>query len=279
MRIQQAFVSNPFEPLVARCRGSVWLLLHGLSLLAASTSSHAATAKANGFDSARLAEMSAAIEDAISRKDIPGGVLHVERQGLIHSKVLGKRAIKPSAEPLAANTIFDAASLTKVVACAPAIMILVERGQVSLQDPVHKHLPAFRGEGRDAITVRSLLNHTSGLRPGIPRQPAWSGYETGIKLAMAEKPEWPVGTRFRYSDINFILLGEIVARASGVSLDRFVDREIYEPLGMKDTGYRPPASLRKRIAPTEPVDGRMLRGVVHDPTARLMGGVAGHAGL
>src|SRR5437762_9187782 len=123
------------------------------------------------------------------------------------------------------------------------------------------------------------MTHTSGLRPDISTQPAWSGYDTAIRMACAEKLVTPPDTAFRYSDINFFLLGEVVRRVSGTKLDEFVAREIYRPLKMKDTGFLPPASKLPRIAPTERVNGKVLRGVVHDPTARYMGGVAGHAGL
>jgi uncharacterized protein YbbC (DUF1343 family) len=127
--------------------------------------------------------------------------------------------------------------------------------------------------------VRHLLTHTSGLRPDLDLAETWSGYDKGIELAIDEVPASPPGERFVYSDINFLLLGEIVRRVSGMPLDEYAAKHIFTPLGMKDTGFRPAASLLPRIAPTEKVDGQMLRGVVHDPTARRMGGVAGHAGL
>jgi uncharacterized protein YbbC (DUF1343 family) len=234
---------------------------------------------APSFKPARLAEMDAAITNAIAEKNIPGAVVWLERQGLTYHKAFGHRALVPASEPMGEDTIFDAASLTKVVGTAPAVMLLLERGQLRLDDPVRTHVPDFRGEGTAAITVRHLLTHTSGLRPGLPSAPPWSGYAAGIARACVEGVTNTPGTVFRYSDINFILLGEIVQRVSQRRLDEFVTAEIHAPLRMRDTGYLPASNALVRIAPTEQTTHGMLRGVVHDPTARRMGGVAGHAGL
>ena len=223
--------------------------------------------------------MDAAIEHAIAEHDCPGAVLWVERNRVAYHKAYGKRALIPSEEPMTEDTIFDAASLTKAVATTPAVMLLVERGQIKLEERVQAYLPEFKGDGKEAITIRQLLTHTSGLPAGIGRNPPWSGYETAIRMACAEKLMTPPGTTFRYSDIKFFLLGEVVHRVSGVMLDRFVARELFGPLKMTDTGFLPPASKLQRIAPTERIDDKILRGTVHDPTARLMGGVAGHAGV
>jgi CubicO group peptidase (beta-lactamase class C family) len=177
------------------------------------------------------------------------------------------------------DTIFDAASLTKVLATAPAIMLLVERGQIKLDERVQTYIPQFTGDGKEAITVRQLLTHTSGLPEDVSTRPKWQGTETAIRMACAMKLKAPPGTEFRYSDINFFLLGEIVGRVSGLPLNEFCAREIYGPLKMTDTGFLPAQSKIPRIAPTEMTDGVMLRGLVHDPTSRYMGGVAGHAGI
>jgi uncharacterized protein YbbC (DUF1343 family)/CubicO group peptidase (beta-lactamase class C family) len=177
------------------------------------------------------------------------------------------------------DTVFDAASLTKVLATTPAMMLLIERGKVKLDERVQVYIPEFKGDGKEDITVRQLLTHISGLRPDLSLTPKWSGYDTAIQMACAEKLLSKPGTFFRYSDINFFLLGEVVQRASGRKLEQFVREEIYQPLNMVDTTYHPPEVQRFRIAPTEPGEEGMLRGVVHDPTARRMGGVAGHAGL
>ncbi|HTD44035.1 MAG TPA: exo-beta-N-acetylmuramidase NamZ domain-containing protein, partial [Bryobacteraceae bacterium] len=192
----------------------------------------------------------------------------------------GSRALVPAREPMTLDTVFDIASLTKVVATTPALMKLFEQGKLRINDPVTAYLPEFQG-GKSDITVRDLMTHFSGLRPDLDLEPAWSGYETGIRRAMAEKPSAPAGARFVYSDINFVLLGEIVHRLSGKTLDEYAREQVFGPLGMRDTMFLPPAALRSRIAPTEidPKTGAPFRGVVHDPTARYMGGVAGQAGV
>lgn len=232
------------------------------------------------FQQGKLDAAETAIRQAISEKKLPGGVLWVERAGDTHTRIIGDKCLVPEKSPATLDTIYDMASLTKVMATTPAMLLLVERGRIQVDAPVTTYIPEFAGEGREKITIRHLMTHTSGLRPGLPHKPAWKGAARAIQLACTEKLQTPPGTAFKYSDINFILLGEIVARASGIPLQDFVAKEIYRPLGMRDTGYLPDASLRARIAPTEPgEDGTMLQGVVHDPTARAMGGVAGHAGL
>jgi uncharacterized protein YbbC (DUF1343 family)/CubicO group peptidase (beta-lactamase class C family) len=258
---------RPHEPLV--------LFALGVELLFAPYSAH----PQSSFNPAKLAEMDFAITNAIAEKRLPGAVLWIERNGRVHSNAYGHRALTPKVEPMTLDTIFDAASLTKVLAGAPAVMLLVERGQIDLEAAARRYLPEFKGDGKEAITIRQLLTHTSGLRPGISRSPPWKGAEAAIRLACAEKLQSPPGAVFRYSDINFVLLGEIVQRVSGHKLEDFCAREIYQPLRMVDTGFLPPKEKLQRIAPTEPADGVMLRGTVHDPTARLMGGVAGHAGV
>jgi uncharacterized protein YbbC (DUF1343 family)/CubicO group peptidase (beta-lactamase class C family) len=232
------------------------------------------------FHAGKLAEMDAAILQAIAENKCPGGVLWLEHQGRAYHKAFGRRALVPAEEPMTEDTIFDAASLTKAVATTAAVMLLIERGQVSLDAPVCAYIPEFTAEGKEAITVKQLLTHTSGLRPDLSPQPAWSGYDTAIQLACAEKLQARPGEAFVYSDINFLVLGEVVRRVSRQGLDQFVAKEVYQPLNMADTGFRPPASQRARIAPTERhAEAGLLRGIVHDPTARRMGGVAGHAGL
>src|SRR5688572_6301275 len=236
------------------------------------------TQTAFGLNQAKLADMDRAIEQAIENKRMPGGVLWVEHSGDVYRKAFGKRALVPSEEKMTEDTVFDAASLTKVVATTPAIMLLVERGKIRLDDLVTRYIPDLHPDAAE-ITVLHLLTHTSGLRPGIPGSPSWQGWEHAIDLACREKPTNPPGTIFRYSDINFILLGEVVQQASGKKLQDFVRTEIYGPLKMNDTRYLPSTNNLSRIAPTEQSEQGILRGVVHDPTARKMGGVAGHAGL
>jgi uncharacterized protein YbbC (DUF1343 family)/CubicO group peptidase (beta-lactamase class C family) len=222
-------------------------------------------------------QMERAVQDGL----IPGAVVVIGHNAqIVYQKAYGSRALIPRREPMTLDTIFDAASLTKVIATTPSIMRLFEQGQIRLNDPVTKYLPEFQG-GHSEITIRNLMTHFSGLRPDLDLKPAWSGYETGIQRALADKPAGPPGVRFVYSDINFILLGEIVHRLSGKMLNEYASENFYQPLGMRETMFLPPASLRPRIAPTEinPATGQPLRGEVHDDTARYMGGVAGHAGV
>jgi uncharacterized protein YbbC (DUF1343 family)/CubicO group peptidase (beta-lactamase class C family) len=223
--------------------------------------------------------MDAAIQRCIQTNGTPGAVLWLERGGQSYHKAYGSRSVSPERERMTEDTLFDGASLTKVIATTPAIMLLVERGRIDPEAPLQRYIAEFHGDGKEQITVRQLLTHTSGLRPDLDLTPAWSGYEKAIELACEEKLVSPPGTVFRYSDINFLLLGEIVHRVSGKTLADFVAAELYDPLRMVDTSFLPPTSKRGRIAPTEEADGEMLRGTVHDPTARRMGGVAGHAGV
>ena len=223
--------------------------------------------------------LDAVVEAAVRDGLIPGAVLIVGHDGkIVHRKAYGARALVPQREPMTADTIFDIASLTKVVATTPALMKLFEQGKLRINDPVTSYLPDFQG-GRSDITVRDLLTHFSGLPPDLNLDPPWTGYETGIRRALIEKPTSPPATRFVYSDINFELLGEIVHRLGGKPLDEYAREAVFAPLGMKETSFHPTPS--PRIAPTEidPATGAPFRGVVHDPTARYMGGVAGHAGV
>lgn len=225
--------------------------------------------------------LDALLEEAIGKDKIPGAVVLVGHKGqIVYKKAYGSRALVPRREAMTIDTVFDVASLTKVVATTSAMMRLVERGQVRLGDRVTAYLPDFQG-GNSEITVRQLLTHYSGMRPDIDLKPVWSGYETGIGRALIDHPTAQPDTRFVYSDINFLLLGEIVRRVAGKPLPEFVRDEVFRPLGMNETTFAPGPDLISRIAPTEIMDAAVgpLRGIVHDPTARYMGGVAGHAGL
>jgi uncharacterized protein YbbC (DUF1343 family)/CubicO group peptidase (beta-lactamase class C family) len=230
------------------------------------------------------------VREAISEKKLPGAVVLIGRRDrTLYEKAIGNRALVPATEPMTLDTIFDIASLTKVVATTTSIMMLVEDGKIRLSDRVSSFIPGFERYGKADITVRHLMTHLSGLRPDVDLGEAWSGADTAINIAIEEVPTSPPGERFVYSDINYFLLGDIVRRVSGQTLDHFSHDRIFAPLGMNDTMFLPPSTLRGRIAPTEsctplgwPCEGpgsSMLRGVVHDPTARRMGGVAGHAGL
>ncbi len=229
----------------------------------------------------RLGVLDAIVQEAIHDRQIPGAVLLVWHDGeVIYRKAFGNRWLEPRREPMTVDTIFDIASLTKVVATTTALMQLVQRGEVRLNDPVAKYIPEFAQNGKEDVTVRNLLTHYSGLPEDLDLAQPWQGRETAFRMAYAEKPVFPPGSHFLYSDINFLVLGALVERVSGATLDQYCERNIFTPLKMIHTRFLPPAAWRPKIAPTEyDEQGKMLRGVVHDPTARRMGGVAGHAGV
>jgi len=223
----------------------------------------------------------AVINQAIQEGTIPGAVLIIGHDGrVIYRKAYGARALEPRREAMTLDTIFDIASLTKVIVTSTAVMQLVEKGKVRLNDPVTKYLPEFGQNGKDDITVRQLLTHYSGLEKDLDLKTQWAGKQTAYEMAQAEVPEDPPGAKFTYSDVNFIVLGEIVERVSGETLDEYAARHIFTPLKILHTRFVPPVAWRVKIAPTQYDENEhMLRGVVHDPTARRMGGVAGHAGV
>ena len=245
----------------------------------------------------RLQAIDVEVNREIAQHHLPGAVVLVARNGgMVWRKAYGSRALEPSREAMTADTIFDLASLTKIVATATSIMILVERGKVRLSDPLSNYIPEIKGEGRERITLELLLTHRAGYAPDFDLKDRWSGYDQAIKRLIQEPLRNPPGAKFVYSDINYIALGEVVHRVSGLTLDEFARKNIFLPLGMRDTGFRPNAKLRSRIAPTEQRRGQLsylgdkpqdseadadkwLRGEVHDPTSYRMGGVAGHAGL
>jgi uncharacterized protein YbbC (DUF1343 family) len=240
----------------------------------------ATTLSAQTFPGA--AELDRVIDQAIEQGRMPGAVLLVGHEGkVVYRKAYGKRALVPEPEAMTVDTIFDCASLTKVVATTSSLMKLFQEGRFRLNDKITDYIPEFQG-GKSEITLRQLFTHFSGLQPDVPLTTQWTGYDTGIKLACTFKVGGPPAARYVYSDINFMLLGELVHRLSGKMLNDYARENIFLPIGMKESMFQPPASLVPRIAPTErwPVKtGTPLRGVVHDPTARNMGGVAGHAGL
>lgn len=234
-----------------------------------------------GLDPRALARIDQAVNQAIDDHAVPGAVVLVGRHGKIaYVKAFGRRAIVPEPEPMTRDTIFDMASLTKPVATASAVMLLIEQGKVKLDDLIITHLPEFANHGKEAITVEMLLRHRAGLIPDNPIADYKDGPETAWKHLAELTPRFPPGDRFLYSDVNFLILGRLVERLSGQPLDQFAQAHVFEPAGMADTRFTPGEDLRNRIAPTEPDEpGTMLRGTVHDPRSRALGGVAGHAGL
>jgi uncharacterized protein YbbC (DUF1343 family)/CubicO group peptidase (beta-lactamase class C family) len=277
------------------------LIVLALSAPALPTKNVAGLRKANpasvAVSAQRLEAIDGAVESEIEQHHLPGAVVLVARKGsVVWRKAYGSRAVEPAREAMTADTVFDLASLTKIVATATSIMILVERGKVRLSDPLSNYIPEIKGEGREHITLELLLTHRGGYAPDFDLKDRWTGYDEAIKRLVGEPLHNPPGAKFVYSDINYIALGEVVHRVSGLPLDEFARRNIFEPLGMRDTGFRPRAKLRRRIAPTEKRRGQLsylgdkpqeseadadkwLRGEVHDPTSYRMGGVAGHAGL
>jgi uncharacterized protein YbbC (DUF1343 family)/CubicO group peptidase (beta-lactamase class C family) len=229
----------------------------------------------------RLGVLDPIVQDAIRGGQIPGAVLLVWHDGqVMYRKAFGNRSLEPGREPMTVDTIFDIASLTKVVATTTAIMQLMQRGEVRVNDPVVKYIPEFAENGKEDITIRELLTHYSGLPEDLNLTTQWEGRDTAFHMAYEEKPAFPPGSRLLYSDVNFITLGALVERVSGMTLDAYCAKNIFVPLRMAHTRFLPPVAWRPKIAPTEyDEQGKMLRGAVHDPTARRMGGVAGNAGV
>ncbi|MGH9839271.1 MAG: exo-beta-N-acetylmuramidase NamZ domain-containing protein [Blastocatellia bacterium] len=245
-----------------------------------------------GMSPAQLTNIDQIVEAEIAKKQLPGAVVLVGRQGkIVWRRAYGNRALEPREEPMTTDTIFDLASLTKVVATATSVMILVERGQVRLGDPVSRYIPEFADSGKRNITVEQLLVHRSGLIADNEIKDYEQGPEKAMENIWRLAPLAEAGAKFIYSDVNYIVLAELVRRAGGKPINEFAEENIFAPLGMKDTSYKPAAALKSRIAPTEKraaaastgekASGRehWMRGEVHDPRAYLLGGVAGHAGL
>jgi uncharacterized protein YbbC (DUF1343 family) len=263
-------------------------LLFAAALIAAVATGPAATPPEQaGMSAERLDRIGAAVEDAISRGDLPGAVVLVGRgDAVVFRKAYGHRALEPEREAMTPDTVFDVASLTKPVATAAGVMILVEEGKLRLSDPVLRHLPEFGAPDSDRakVTVEQLLTHRAGFPPDDPLE-LYTGSPEEIFARKYKQPlEAPPGARLRYSDVGYEVLGELIRRVSGKPLDSFAEQRIFRPLGMADTHFRPGAGgpfaiPAARIAPTEREGGRWLRGEVHDPRARAVGGVAGHAGL
>ena len=229
----------------------------------------------------RYASLDAIVEAAIQDRQVPGAVLLIWHDGqVVYRKAFGSRSIEPHREAMTVDTVFDIASLTKVVATTVAVMQLVQKGDIRVNEPVAKYLPEFAQNGKEDVTIRQLLTHFSGLPEDLDLAQPWQGRDTALQMAYAEKLVNPPGSRFLYTDVDFIVLGALVERISGMPLDQYCRQHIFTPLGMTQTRFLPPLALLAKVAPTQfDEHDHMLRGIVHDPTARRMGGVAGHAGL
>jgi CubicO group peptidase (beta-lactamase class C family) len=235
-----------------------------------------------GFDPAHLQLAVTLLQEAVARGDIPGATLAVARHGkLVLHEAIGYAAVAPEKRAMTLDTLFDLASLTKVMATLPAILHLVERGAFRLDDKVNRFFPGFTGEGKETVSIRQLLTHTAGLAPFINLEqtpgPRAELIDRILQAPLQAKP----GERIIYSDLGFILLGELVHLVSGKPLDQYVEEHIYRPMGMESVCFNPPAAWKDRCAPTEfrPYLGRHQQGEVHDERATVLGGVAGHAGL
>ena len=257
----------------------LFCLLLGL-ILSVLVPAEAAAYPAQRLQAGQLAPISDIVERAILDGKTPGAVILIGNQGdVVYRRAFGYQAREPKKISMSEDTIFDLASLTKTIATTTAILQLAEQGRLDIDAPVARYWPAFGKNGKGNITVRQLLTHYSGLRPDLNLKPRWSGYKAAMEKIIAERPVLSPGSEFLYSDINFEVLGELVSRVSGLPLDAYCAEHIFKPLGMKDTGFKPTASLHSRIAPTQYRQGRLLCGEVHDPSCHNMGGVAGHAGL
>jgi uncharacterized protein YbbC (DUF1343 family)/CubicO group peptidase (beta-lactamase class C family) len=261
--------------------GLFFVALSGVSVRAQQTPS-----AVSDLSQEKLEGIPAVVEDAIRRKETPGAVVLIGHRGkVVYRKAFGRRATEPKDLPMTPDTIFDLASLTKVIATTTAVMQLFEQGKIRLDDPVTAYWPEFGANGKEYLTIRELMTHYSGLPPDLDLKAPWSGYETAMRKIIEAQPIVPPGTKFLYSDINFETMGELVRRISGEPLDAYCATHIFRPLGMKDTFFRPLETHpgeRSRIAPTQHqfgTTGKILWGEVHDPTSYRMGGVAGHAGL
>ena len=239
-----------------------------------------ATPESVGMDSQHLARIDDIVAQGLAEKRMPGCVVCIGRQGkIVLLKAYGNKQLQPSEVPMTTDTVFDMASITKPVATATSIMLLVERGQLKLGQRVAEIIPEFGVNDKESITIFDLLTHQSGLLPDNAIRDYENGREEAIKKICALELQASTGTRFIYSDVNFILLGEIIQRISGKSVHELSKLNIYQPLGMTETGYLPPDELKKRAAPTEQRDDQWIQGEVHDPRAHLLSGIAGHAGL
>jgi uncharacterized protein YbbC (DUF1343 family)/CubicO group peptidase (beta-lactamase class C family) len=261
---------------VSRRHGAVpAALIAGFVLLALVLSPSASAGQAFDFSG-----VDAAASDVVASGEIPGVVVLVGRgdEVLLH-RAWGARALVPQPSPMRPDTIFDIASLTKPFGTTLAVMSLVERGKIALDAPLGRYLREFRGAAFDAVTIRRMLTHTAGF-PAIPANGALAGgFPKAARVLAAKAPEFTPGTGVQYSDTGFILLAEVVRRVSGEPIDRYLQRAVFDPLHLKDTSYHPSDAVAARVAPTEFADGVMLLGRVHDPRARQLGGVAGHAGM
>jgi CubicO group peptidase (beta-lactamase class C family) len=257
----------------------VWFCLSGPAF-SATTKLPLADPETVGMSSSMLSRIDLIVEDALTAKRMPGCVIVVGRQGKVaFRKAYGNRQVQPEPLPMTEDTVFDMASITKPVATASSIMLLIERGLVRLRDRVSEHLPEFAANGKRDITIEQLLIHQSGLISDNPLDDYGPDPQESMQRILAIDKHAEPGTSFIYSDVGYIVLGEIIRRVTGQNVHEFARQNIFLPLGMTETGFVPDSNLRARSAPTERREGDWIQGQVHDPRAYHLGGIAGHAGL
>ena len=228
-----------------------------------------------GMSTAHLRYIDTVVAEGLRIGRMPGCVVLIGRHGkIVFEKAYGNRAVAPQTEVMTVDTIFDMASITKPVATATSIMQLVERGDLRLRDKVSYYIPEFSKNGKQDVTIYQLLTHQSGFIPDNADADYLQGPEIAFQKIFALTPQASPGTKFIYSDVGFIVLGELVRRLSGKSVAEFSRENLFQPLEMKDTRFLPNKELESRIAPTEQRKGKWLRGQVHDPRAEYLGGVA-----
>ena len=232
------------------------------------------------FQAGAAQRIDTAVEAGITGGVYPGAVVVIgTRDSVLLAKGYGSFTWSGGRKPDPDSTLYDLASLTKVVAAAPAAMLLVDRGVLDLDRSVQSYLPGFIGAGKSDVTVRHLLEHRSGLRAFLPLNERAAGAREARRLVLEEPLRYAPGRRVEYSDLNAMLLGWVIESVTGDSLDAFVARDLYAPIGMSETRFRPARSLRDRVVPVGLWRGHVIAGELHDQNAVRLGGVSGHAGL
>jgi len=238
------------------------------------------TPSSAGFHPATLNLIDTVVTEGLSQTKMPGCVVVIgRREGIVYRKAFGNRSLQPTQLPMTVDTVFDLASLTKPIATATSIMMLIDQKKVAPDAAVSAYWPEFAQNGKDQITIRHLLTHTSGLIADNPISDYQDTPESCLNRIAALKPTAEPGQEFIYSDVGFIVLGKVIRNVTGLEVNEFSETFIFQPLGMAETGYLPREELRARAALTEQREGRWMQGEVHDPRAWALGGVAGHAGL
>jgi CubicO group peptidase (beta-lactamase class C family) len=236
--------------------------------------------RTRGVDAETAAGIDRIVEEGLAEGQMAGAVVVAATSTeILFADAYGHRQLEPQPKPMKLDTLFDLASITKPLATACSVMKLVELGEVDLDAPVARYLPEFAPRDKDAVTVTDLLLHQGGLIPDNALSDYEDGPDEAWKRICALKLTQPPGESFVYTDVGFIVLGKLVERVSGQRLDRFAAERLFEPLGMDETGFKPPPELARRAAATERRDGQWMVGEVHDPRAFRLDGIAGHAGL